>query len=82
MHYKYAQDLLESSADVRAVQELLGHAKLSTTQVYLTVTDKRIREAVALLDNHQKPQTQPFRHSLEDLKYAKGIAEENTKKAK
>jgi site-specific recombinase XerD len=51
LRHKYATDLLESGADVRAVQELLGHKGLGTTQAYLAITDERLREAVGLLEN-------------------------------
>jgi len=51
LRHKFATDLLERGADVRSVQHLLGYGNLSTTQVYLSVTDKRLREAVDLLDD-------------------------------
>ena len=54
LRHKYATDLLESGADIRALQQPLGHESLSTTQVYLAVTDKRLREAVLLLDERRE----------------------------
>ena len=48
-HY-FATTLVEKGANIRVVQELLGHSSLNTTQVYLSVTAKHLEEAIALLD--------------------------------
>ena len=48
-HY-FATTLVERGANIRAVQELLGHASLNTTQVYVAVTGRHLEDAIQLLD--------------------------------
>lgn len=77
-HY-FATSLVEHGAQLRAVQELLGHADISTTAIYLDLIPQHLQSSIALLDGNLSISKSESVSRSKSLSLSLSISSKNTK---